>query len=94
MMRYRNTSTGEIWSEDQLMLLGVAYTRASMTSDYRRRSRPWIHRNLRRTLRTLRHPLSPGDIGECTTMVAKFEGGIEVLITDCGESLSPVDPAS
>jgi hypothetical protein len=29
-------------------------------------------------------------IGECTTLVAKFEGGIEVMITDCGESLSPV----
>jgi predicted SpoU family rRNA methylase len=29
--------------------------------------------------------------GECTTMVAKFEGGIEVMITDCGESLSRVE---
>ena len=29
-------------------------------------------------------------IGECTTMVAKFEGGIGVRITDCGESLTPV----
>jgi hypothetical protein len=28
--------------------------------------------------------------GECTTLVAKFEGGIEVMITDCGVSLSPV----
>ena len=30
-------------------------------------------------------------IGECVTMVAKFEGGIEVMITDCGISLSPVN---
>jgi hypothetical protein len=30
-------------------------------------------------------------IGECTTMVAKFEGGVEVMITDCGISLSPVN---
>jgi hypothetical protein len=30
-------------------------------------------------------------IGECTTLVAKFEGGIEVMITDCGVTLSPVD---
>jgi hypothetical protein len=29
--------------------------------------------------------------GECTTIVAEFEGGIEVIITDCGVSLSPVD---
>jgi predicted SpoU family rRNA methylase len=29
--------------------------------------------------------------GEWTTLVAKFEGGIEVMITDCGVSLSPVD---
>jgi hypothetical protein len=29
--------------------------------------------------------------GDCTTMVAKFEGGIEVMITDCGISLSSVD---
>jgi predicted SpoU family rRNA methylase len=28
--------------------------------------------------------------GECITIVAKFEGGIEVMITDCGVSLSPV----
>ncbi len=30
-------------------------------------------------------------VGECVTMVAKFEGGIEVMITDCGVSLSPAD---
>jgi hypothetical protein len=30
-------------------------------------------------------------VGECVTMVAKFEGGIEVMITDCGETLSSVD---
>lgn len=30
------------------------------------------------------------NIGACTTLVAKFEGGIEVMITDCGVSLSPV----
>jgi hypothetical protein len=30
-------------------------------------------------------------IGGCTVLVAKFEGGIEVMITDCGVSLSPVD---
>jgi hypothetical protein len=30
-------------------------------------------------------------VGECTTMVARFEGGIEVLITDCGVTLSSVD---
>jgi hypothetical protein len=30
-------------------------------------------------------------VGECTTMVAKFEGGIEVMITDCGVTLSSVD---
>jgi hypothetical protein len=30
-------------------------------------------------------------VGECVTMVAKLEGGIEVMITDCGESLSSVD---
>jgi predicted SpoU family rRNA methylase len=30
-------------------------------------------------------------VGECVTMVAKFEGGAEVMITDCGESLSSVD---
>ena len=29
-------------------------------------------------------------IGECTTLGAQFEGGIEVVITDCGESLSSV----
>jgi hypothetical protein len=29
-------------------------------------------------------------VGECTTLVAKFEGGIEVMITDCGVALSPV----
>ena len=29
--------------------------------------------------------------GECTTMMAKFEGGIELMITDCGVTLSPVD---
>ena len=29
-------------------------------------------------------------VGECITMVAKLEGGIEVRITDCGESLTPV----
>jgi hypothetical protein len=29
-------------------------------------------------------------VGECTTMVARFEGGIGVRITDCGESLTPV----
>lgn len=28
--------------------------------------------------------------GECTRLVAKFEGGIEVMITDCGETLSSV----
>jgi hypothetical protein len=30
-------------------------------------------------------------IGECTVLVAKFESGIEVMITDCGVTLSPVD---
>ena len=30
-------------------------------------------------------------VGECTTMVAKFEGGIEVMITDCGVTLSCVE---
>ena len=30
-------------------------------------------------------------VGECTTMVAKFEGGIEVMITDCGVTLSSVE---
>jgi hypothetical protein len=30
-------------------------------------------------------------VGECMTMVARFEGGIEVMITDCGVSLSPVN---
>ena len=30
-------------------------------------------------------------VGECTTLGAKFEGGIEVMITDCGVSLSPLD---
>jgi predicted SpoU family rRNA methylase len=30
-------------------------------------------------------------IGECTTLVAKFEGGIEVMITDCGVTLSSVE---
>lgn len=30
-------------------------------------------------------------LGECTTMVAKFEGGIEVQITDCGVTLSTVE---
>jgi hypothetical protein len=29
--------------------------------------------------------------GECTTLVAKFEGGIEVMITDCGVTLSSVE---
>ena len=27
--------------------------------------------------------------GNCVTLVAKLEGGIEVLITDCEETLSP-----
>jgi hypothetical protein len=30
-------------------------------------------------------------VGECTTMVAQFEGGIEVMITDCGVTLSSVE---
>jgi hypothetical protein len=30
-------------------------------------------------------------VGECVTMVAKLEGGIDVMIADCGESLSSVD---
>jgi hypothetical protein len=30
-------------------------------------------------------------IGECTVLVAKFEGGIEVMITDCGVTLSSVE---
>jgi hypothetical protein len=30
-------------------------------------------------------------IGECTVLVGKFEGGIEVMITDCGVTLSPVE---
>jgi hypothetical protein len=30
-------------------------------------------------------------VGEGTTMVAKFEGGIEVMITDCGVTLSSVE---
>ena len=30
-------------------------------------------------------------VGECVTMVAKFEGGIKVLITDCGVTLSSVE---
>jgi hypothetical protein len=30
-------------------------------------------------------------VGECVTMVAKFEGGIEVMITDCGVTLSGVE---
>jgi hypothetical protein len=30
-------------------------------------------------------------VGECSVLVAKFEGGIEVMITDCGVSLSPID---
>jgi hypothetical protein len=29
--------------------------------------------------------------GECTTLVAKFESGIEVMITDCGVTLSSVE---
>jgi hypothetical protein len=29
-------------------------------------------------------------VGECVTMVAKFEGGTQVMITDCGVALSPV----
>ena len=30
-------------------------------------------------------------VGECTTMVAKFDGGTQVMITDCGVALSPVE---
>jgi len=30
-------------------------------------------------------------VGECTTLVAKFEGGLEVMITDCGVTLSSVE---
>jgi predicted SpoU family rRNA methylase len=30
-------------------------------------------------------------VGECVTMVAKFEGGIQVMITDCGITLSSVE---
>ncbi len=30
-------------------------------------------------------------VGECVTILAKFEGGTEVMITDCGESLSSLD---
>jgi hypothetical protein len=29
--------------------------------------------------------------GESTALVARFEGGVKVMITDCGVSLSPVD---
>ena len=28
--------------------------------------------------------------GDCVTLVAQLEGGIEVLITDCEETLSPI----
>jgi hypothetical protein len=30
-------------------------------------------------------------VGECVMMVAQLEGGVEVMITDCGVSLTPVD---
>jgi hypothetical protein len=35
-------------------------------------------------------PFRVDKVGECVTIVARCEGGIEVLITDCGVSLSSV----